>query len=253
MGWRDTAFRIYWWLEKRIAPDVRYAQYDYEEVLFDIVPSRAVWLDVGCGHQLLPEWRQKQEEQLVSRVELLVGLDYDRPSLIRHRTLSSRVCGDISRLPFRDNSFDIVTANMVVEHLDDPLLQFAEIKRVLKRGGIFTFHTPNYYSPLVFMASLTPERLKRNLIKIIEGRAQEDIFPTYYRVNTERSIRQIAQELGFAVQEIKLVTSGGHAVFALCPPISVMELLYIKTIKRYHLLRHLRGNIIAVLRKPGAA
>jgi SAM-dependent methyltransferase len=142
---------------------------------------------------------------------------------------------------------------MVVEHLDDPLLQFAEIKRVLKRGGIFTFHTPNYYSPLVFMASLTPERLKRNLIKIIEGRAQEDIFPTYYRVNTERSIRQIAQELGFAVQEIKLVTSGGHAVFALCPPISVMELLYIKTIKRYHLLRHLRGNIIAVLRKPGAA
>lgn len=250
MGWRDTAFRIYWWLEKRIAPEVRYAQYDYEEMLFKVVPEGAVWLDVGCGHQLLPEWRRKQEEQLVSRANLLVGLDYDRPSLMKHRTLSVRICGDISRLPFRDESFDVVSANMVVEHLREPTLQFAEIKRVLKPRGVFVFHTPNYLSPLVFMASLTPDILKRRLIWLLEGRSEEDVFPTYYRANTERSIIQIARALGFSIEEIKLVTSSGHAIFALCPPISVAELLYLKAIKKYHLLRHLRGNIIAVLRKP---
>ncbi|MCS6951108.1 MAG: class I SAM-dependent methyltransferase, partial [bacterium] len=232
MGWRDTAFRIYWWLEKRIAPEVRYAQYYYEEVLFEIVPPGAVWLDVGCGHQLLPEWRRKQEEELISRAGLLIGLDYDRPSLMKHQNLSVRIHGDISRLPFRDNSFDIVTANMVVEHLQHPVSQFAEIKRVLKPGGIFAFHTPNYYSPLVLMASLTPYALKLKLIKLLEGRSEEDVFPTYYQANTEKSIRHIACVVGFSVEEIKFVTSGGHAIFAFCPPITVAELLYVKVIQR---------------------
>ncbi len=251
MSWRDTAFRIYWWLEKRIAPEIRYAQYYYEETLFDIAPPGAIWLDVGCGHQLLPEWRLQQEKELVSRATLLVGLDYDRPSLMKHRTLSVRVHGDINRLPFRDGSFDVVSANMVVEHLRDPVAQFTEIKRVLKPGGIFVFHTPNYFCPLVFLASLTPDTLKRRLIKLLEGRSEEDVFPTYYRANTEKSINQLAYTVGFDVEEMKLVTSSGHAVFAFCPPISIAELLYIKTIKKYHLLRHLRGNIIAILRKPG--
>lgn len=250
MGWRDIAFRIYWWLEKRIAPELRYAQYDYEEVLFDLLPKEAVWLDVGCGHQLLPEWRQAQERELASRAKLLVGLDYDRPSLLKHDSLSVRIRGDISNLPFRDNSFDLVTANMVVEHLHQPALQFAEIKRVLKPNGFFAFHTPNYYCPLVFMASLTPDSIKRRLIKLLEARAEEDIFPTHYKVNTESAIKWLADEVGFQVEQIKIVTSGGHAIFALCPPISIVELLYLKTIKRYHSLRHLRGNIITLLRKP---
>lgn len=250
MGWRDTAFRIYWWLEKRIAPDLRYAQYDYEEVLFGLVPQGAIWLDVGCGHQLLPDWRQAQEKELVSRASLLVGLDYDRPSLLKHNSLSVRIRGDVSNLPFRDNSFDIVTANMVVEHLQQPSLQFAEIKRVLKPNVFFAFHTPNYYCPMVFIASLLPDKFKRRLIKLLEGRAEEDIFPTHYKANTENAIERLARELDFRVEEIKIITSGGHAILALCPPVSIAEILYLKTIKRHHLLRHLRGNIIAVLRKP---
>ena len=250
MSCHDIAFRIYWWIEKRIAPEIRYAQYDYEEVLFRLVPDGAVWLDVGCGHQLLPEWRQMQEKELVSRAHLLVGLDYDHASLMKHKTIAFRIRGDIGQLPFRNDSFDIVTANMVVEHLQEPLKQFREIARVLKPGGLFIFHTPNYYSPLVLIASFTPDSLKRKIIWLLERRTEEDVFRTYYRANTEKDIRQIAQAAGLLTEKITLVTSSGHALFALFPPVTVLELLYLKTIKRYHPLRHLRGNMIAVLRKP---
>lgn len=250
MGWRDTSFRIYWWLEKRIAPELRYAQYDYEETLFKMVPEGAKWLDIGCGHQILPEWRHKQEQEIAARASLVVGLDYDRPSLLKHRTISARIQGDIRRLPFRENTFDIVTANMVVEHLYAPEEQFKEIERVLKPGGAFVFHTPNYYCPIVLTASLVPDRLKRAIIKILEGRKDEDIFPAYYKANTEKDIKRLSVVSGFIVEEIKLITSGGHALFALFPPISVLELLYLKVIKRYSWARHLRSNIISVLRKP---
>lgn len=41
------------------------------------------------------------------------------------------------RIPFEDNTFDVVTTNMVFEHVADPLPSLREIKRVLKPGGVF--------------------------------------------------------------------------------------------------------------------
>lgn len=250
MGWRDTAFRIYWWLEKRIAPEIRSAYYYYETQLFEVVPTGAVWLDVGCGHRLLHEQRRHEEEELVARAKLLVGLDYDRASSAKHRTLNVRVRGDIGRLPFRENSFDVISANMVVEHLRAPRTQFAEIKRVLKPGGLFVFHTPNRNSPLIFTASLMPYTLRSRIVTLIEGRAEADIFPTYYRANTEKNLLQIARDIGFEIVRVELVASSGHPVLGLCPPVGVLELLYLKAIRQYRCLRQLRTNIVAVLRKP---
>lgn len=249
MGWRDTAFRIYWWLEKRIAPEIRSAYYHYESLLFELVPVGATWLDVGCGHRLLHEQRKQQEEELVARARLLVGLDCDRVSLAKHRTLTAKVRGDISHLPFREGSFDLVSANMVVEHLYEPRVQFAEIRRVLKPGGFFVLHTPNYYSPLIFTAAMVPYRTKSRIVNLIEGRAEADIFPTYYRANTKKKLMRIAHDTGFEVVRVDLVASSGHPILGLCPPLAIAELLYLKAIRRYRCLQQLRTNIVAVLRK----
>lgn len=49
---------------------------------------------------------------------------------------------DIQHMPFADDSFDLLLANHVLEHVDAPDLALAEIHRVLKPGGHAILQTP---------------------------------------------------------------------------------------------------------------
>lgn len=57
--------------------------------------------------------------------------------------------GDAMSMPFKDNTFDIVTGFEVFEHLTDWRKFLSEIKRVLKPSGMVYISTPNktLYSP----------------------------------------------------------------------------------------------------------
>lgn len=50
--------------------------------------------------------------------------------------------GEITDLPFGDGAFELVSAFDVIEHTEDDRLVFAEVTRVLKRGGSFIFSVP---------------------------------------------------------------------------------------------------------------
>jgi SAM-dependent methyltransferase len=50
-------------------------------------------------------------------------------------------------LPFPAETFDLVLAQSVLEHVTDPLRVFQEAGRVLRPGGVFFFHTTNALSP----------------------------------------------------------------------------------------------------------
>lgn len=237
-----------WAMQRRIAPTVRYSQTHFEEFLFARAPQATAWLDLGCGHHLLPEWRDEAERDLLGRVPFVVGVDYDLPSLQMHRSIRDRVRADARRLPFADESFDLVTANMVVEHLDDPDSQFGEVARVLRPGGGFIFHTPNARSYFVTVARLLPDTIKRLLVKFFDGREETDVFPTHYRANRAEEIRRIAASAGFEPDEMKFVSSG--AIATPLPFVSVFELLLLRQFERPS-LAHYRSNIICALRKAG--
>lgn len=246
---RRSLYRIYWRLRKTIAPTLKYSQYLYEDVLKSYVNEDVSWLDLGCGHQILPSWRAQQEKNLVATCGIVVGIDYDLPSLEKHPNLALRIKGDITRLPFRDDSFDIITANMVVEHLSDPETQFREISRVLKPQGVFIFHTPNAAGYFTVLTRMVPESLKGSLIQLLDGRKQEDVFPAYYRANKENVINRLAADCGLQVVKIRMIVT--DAVFGLVPPMALFELVWIRLLltKRF---RSLRTNIIAILRKNQA-
>jgi len=58
------------------------------------------------------------------------------------------IIADAHKLPFTDNSFDLVSMFSVIEHMEDSQLALREAVRVLKEGGELVMQFPNRYFPL---------------------------------------------------------------------------------------------------------
>ena len=243
-------YRFYWWLQRLIAPGLRYCLEEYEDVLSDTVKPETRWLDLGCGHNALPAWRAEQEQALTRRPAQMVGLDYDMPSLRDHHSISQLVRGDISRLPFRDGSFSLVSSSMVFEHLKEPRAQLEEIKRVMSPGGELIFLTPNRLGYTTILGRMIPEFLKARVILFLQGREEHDVFPTFYRINSPAQIAQVVRESGLAAREIRLIPSA--AQFVKIPPLVFFELLWIRLTMTQR-LEALRTNVIVRCVKPAEA
>jgi len=243
---RDRLYSFYWRLEQKIVPGNTSTQNIYFRELKRFLPEMPVWLDLGCGHQLFAEWMTAEQAEMVGRSKQLVGIDLDRAGLSKHAGLRDKVEGSLERLPFRDGAFDLVTANMVVEHLRDPGQILKEIRRILKPGGLFIFHTPNYLNIKVFGAALVPGWVKNGLIRFFEGRQEADIFKTFYQMNTPGRVRRLCARAGFELASLTL--TDGSAMTVMLGPIVIVELLLIK-LCRLDGLKNTRSNMIAVLRK----
>ena len=247
MGFRDACLRFYEATRRIIAPDLKYSQWAYEAVLWERSAGKERWLDLGCGRCLLPSWRQDEEPRLVRRARLMVGLDYDHESLVDNTTISCLVRGDASSLPFAGETFDLITSNMVFEHLDDPVRQLRNIRAVLRPGGELVFHTPNAHGYGPVLSRLIPKAIRNRVIWFLQRRKEEDIFPTFYRINTPDDIGTLAAAAGLEVTSLQMVAS--TPIFIMVPPLVVLELLLIRLLMTQAGWRY-RSNIIVVLRRP---
>jgi ubiquinone/menaquinone biosynthesis C-methylase UbiE len=236
---------------QRWIPEVEYHQNRYARGLATLVHSGKRWLDIGAGTRPHAGWVGVKAEELGSRAGLAVGCDLVESHLKQNESLHVVAVADAGRLPFSDSSFDLVSANMVVEHLRDPKLVFSEIARVLAPGGHFVFVTPNRSNPAVFIASIfLPSQLRRRLAELVDSRDPGHVFHTYYRANSVSSIRAASVHAKLSVQEIDLFNSFPMARRPW--PATVLESFWIKTISR-PVLRHLTSNVYAVLQKDPAA
>jgi SAM-dependent methyltransferase len=98
----------------------------------------------------------------------VVGLDVDRAALAKARTLGiDTVEADVEEpLPFPDASFDAVVCGELLEHLRFPDEVVAEIRRVLRPGGVLVGSVPNAFNVqnrLRFLRGLPPERDRTHL------------------------------------------------------------------------------------------
>lgn len=242
----DSFLRYYWSVERVLTPTLRYSQESYEEALRQLVTPGTVWLDIGCGHQVLPDWRFNAERELVHLASYVAGIDVDTNSTAKHRTINSIWAGDVQNLPFPDDSFTLITANMVVEHLSNPRRVFAEVQRVLVPGGSFLFHTPNVNGYITAVNQYLPDWVKKLAAKVLDGRGSDDVYPTFYRCNSEEAIIHAACATGLEVEWILHIPT--TATFVRILPIAALELLWIRATMRQSLARF-RTNIIGLLHK----
>jgi SAM-dependent methyltransferase len=82
-------------------------------------------LDIGCGTHKAPG---------------AVGLD------VRASPGVDIVCDLEGKLPIEDNSYDVVFANQILEHITNLIGLVHEVHRVLKPGGNFLAHVPYFRS-----------------------------------------------------------------------------------------------------------
>lgn len=234
-------------INRFLIPQSKYSQDLYEEVLFENIREGFSWLDIGCGHKVLSDWRLAQEKELVKRCDRVVGVDPDGEAIKKHKTIKEVYKSDSNQLEFSDNTFDVVTANMVMEHLDQPLVMLKEVHRVLKPGGIFIFHTPNLRGHIAFLSNFIPSFITKKLVYFLTGRREDDVYPTFYKANTLKQIEELAETSNF--EHVKTYMNQGHplAMGILFPPIYFLELLWVKLILSEK-FKNYRGNIVCILR-----
>jgi SAM-dependent methyltransferase len=232
-----------------LTPFLRNSHYAYFDTLKEYINADSRWLDLGCGHQILPIDSPRIMADIADMTKdckMICGIDSDIHQLLKHQTIENRILGDISRLPFHDNVFNLITASMVVEHIKDPFTALREIKRVLKPGGIFILHTVNLLSYFGVLSKIIPRRLKLKLIERRDGKI-EDNFPTYYKMNSPFTIKKLAKRFNFEVCELKLIETSvtTHGIGTI---LNFIELIMIR-ILRLKVLKLFRTNIISVFRK----
>lgn len=176
----------------------------------------------------------------------VTGIDMDARAIARHPGLRHRVIGTGEQLPFDDSAFDLVTANMVVEHVEAPERLFAEISRILAPGGRVIIHTPNVHGYTTAIARLLPKRALAPLARFLLRRNAEDVYPTFYRANSVADLQRLASSNGLAIEECELINSSPQAMRIV--PLMVMELLLMRSLRSRRGQRF-RPCLLTMLRK----
>lgn len=165
----------------------------YDQELAPLINEKAVLLDAGCGEKGIMDKYQ-------GRTKLAVGVDLSAKALKKNSSLDRLLVSSVEKLPFPDNSFDIIICQWVVEHLKRPDLAFKEFSRVLRENGDLIVVTNSIYNPLMLINALLPVKIRDRLKeKVFPAQIKEDTFPTYYHCNSKKRLNKILSNLGFSL------------------------------------------------------
>lgn len=211
-----------------------------EAVLSLLGPGRRL-LDLGAGAGIV------REMDFRGHAAEVCGLDPD-PRVLDNPHLDRARVGTGEAIPWEDGSFDVVVADNVLEHLEDPVAVFREVARVLRPGGRFLAKTPNrrHYVPTV--ARLTPHSFHR-AVNRARGRRGEDTFPTRYRANTPGTLRVLAEASGLRLTDVRLV-EGRPEYLRTNPLLYAFGWGYERLVNRFESLAPFRVLLVATFEKP---
>lgn len=211
-----------------------------EHILAHLSPVKTV-LDIGAGAGIVTEMDFR------GCAARICGADLD-PRVVQNPLLDEGKVADANEVPYADESFDVVFANNVMEHIVEPDNVFQEIYRVLKPGGVFLFKTPNktHYMPMI--ARLTPHGFHQFFNKL-RGRDQADTFPTLYRVNSAYQVRKLASRTGFEVGRLERI-EGRPEYLRFNLLTYLIGAGYERFVNATDLLSRFRVLLVAELRKP---
>jgi ubiquinone/menaquinone biosynthesis C-methylase UbiE len=149
-------------------------------------------LDVGCG----PGSISLGLAAVVAPGEV-IGIDLRPESIAQARAAAGDSVANARfevasayELPFPDASFDAAFAHAVLTHLREPVRALAEVRRVLRPGGVVGVRDPDFGASLYFPSTPLAEQRRALLFRVLEHNGGNPFLG--------RAHRRLLHEAGFA-------------------------------------------------------
>ncbi|MBE7480977.1 MAG: methyltransferase domain-containing protein [Polyangiaceae bacterium] len=221
----DGTKAFYGWLRQHAGPD-------------------SIVLNLGAG----PATRNPVRV-LRGEVRRVAGADVD-PIVLENDEIDDGHLIDGDRLPFDEETFDLVFADFVLEHVERPRPFLSEVQRVMKPGARFFFRTPNIAHYVAIVSWATPQWFHRavaNRARRMESTAHEP-WPTHYRLNFPATLKREARRAGFKDVELRMVEAEpSYLVFHQVP--FLVGVAYERMVNRFERLAPFRACIFGCLTK----
>ncbi len=154
MGSTDTFIRLLKRIPIDIGQECMNEKTKGKEIAFNLVTTvrNKTALDVGCRKGI-------QTKRLIERGYEVTSIDIEK------EYIDCRIVDVNNKLPFNNNTFDLIWCSEVIEHLKDPAKTIKEFNRILKDNGEMILTTPNSYfilQRIMSVVGLTPQRVQRN-------------------------------------------------------------------------------------------
>jgi ubiquinone/menaquinone biosynthesis C-methylase UbiE len=214
----------------------------FEQTLLRRIKLSDTVLDIGCGRHA------PNLVKLKGRANVLIGIDLVRfeiadPDLV---LLTGSVCKMSS---IATSSIELAYSRSLMEHVEHVEAAYAEIDRVLKPGGTYAFLTPNFFDYASLIGYLVPNRFHAAIVRLTERRSKQDVFPTFYRSNTHRSITRLTERSNLLMDDFAYL--GQYpSQFTFSEVLFRLGSRYEKFLERHCSLHCLRGWILCILSKP---
>lgn len=143
-------------------------------------------LDVGSG--------EGGTSKVLSRDNIVTSFDTNKIRLLRQQNSFSNfnlLCGSSSSLPFKNNSFDLIILQDVLEHLDSRDKLINNIYNLLNDNGMIYLSTPNKFSVINIIAD---PHWGVPLVSLLNRDSVRKYFLNYFR-KSEMNRKDIAELL----------------------------------------------------------
>lgn len=143
-------------------------------------------LEIGCGSGIIAS----EISKIVKRVTAIDITDKTIKSAMQSQNISGSsfqyITGDATKMPFADNSFDIIVSNQVFEHVTKQGKLINDMHRVLRPSGICYIATGNKWWPIephtkLLFLSYLPRIIANKYVSIAKLDEYDISLPSYWR------------------------------------------------------------------------
>lgn len=112
----------------------------HQSIIHHVPKNVELILDVGCGNGWVAKNFLSKNKKVVS-----MDISFKNPHRVLQQNPSENheaIVADAYHLPFKENSFDVIIASEIMEHVYDPRLFILSLMKALKPAGTLIITTP---------------------------------------------------------------------------------------------------------------